>query len=106
MFISKAEKENLISTINLLRDHIGLLRKEIKADIQALKDIRSVEALSHNTKEYWEALESRLERAIKPRKAYRPPPLVKTPEAPWGLKLDGTPRKRPGIPPKTTSKQS
>ena len=30
-------------------------------------------------------------------------PLLKTPEAPWGLKLDGGPRRRPGRPPKTTT---
>ena len=30
-------------------------------------------------------------------------PLVKTPEAPWGLKKDGGPRKRPGRPPKRTT---
>jgi hypothetical protein len=30
-------------------------------------------------------------------------PLVKTPEAPWGLKKDGGPRKRPGRPPKITT---
>lgn len=30
-------------------------------------------------------------------------PLVKTPEAPWGVKKDGSPRRRPGRPRKTTT---
>ena len=38
---------------------------------------------------------------ISPLKGIKRGPFVKTPEAPWGLKLDGTPRKRPGKPLKT-----
>lgn len=37
---------------------------------------------------------------LKASKAKAPRPLVKTAEAPWGLKLNGMPRKRPGRAPK------
>ena len=81
MFISNAEKDSINFSINLIKGQIDLLR----AEIQELKNSKPVEAI----------------KVVKTRKAYRPPPLVKTPEAPWGLKLDGTPRKRPGRPPFT-----
>lgn len=35
---------------------------------------------------------------ISPLKGIKRGPFVKTPEAPWGMKKDGTPRKRPGYP--------
>jgi hypothetical protein len=41
-----------------------------------------------------------------PTKGIKLGPLVKTPEAPWGVKKDGGPRRRPGRPPKITNKQS
>jgi hypothetical protein len=81
MFISNAEKDSINFSINLIKGQIESLR----AEIQALKEIKPVEAI----------------KVVKTRKAYRPPPLVKTPEAPWGLKLNGAPRKRPGRPPFT-----
>jgi hypothetical protein len=81
MFISNAEKDSINFSINLIKGQIESLR----AEIQELKAHKPDEAIE----------------VVKKRKAYRPPPLVKTPEAPWGLKLDGTPRKRPGRPPFT-----
>ena len=87
MFISNAEKDSINFSINLIKGQIESLR----AEIQAIKEIKPDEAI--------EAIEAI--KVVKTRKAYRPPPLVKTPEAPWGLKLDGTPRKRPGRQPFT-----
>ena len=40
-------------------------------------------------------LEAQIEK-LKPRQKPAPKPIFKTDEAPWGYKLDGSPRKRPG----------
>ncbi len=76
MFISNAEKDSINSSINLIKGQIELLLVEI----QELKNRKPVMAI----------------KAVKPKKAYRPSPLVKTAEAPWGYKKDGTPRASPG----------
>jgi hypothetical protein len=43
---------------------------------------------------------SRLEAQIEKLKPKLKPPIFRTDEAPWGYKLDGTPKKRPGMSPK------
>lgn len=41
-------------------------------------------------------------KALKASKATTKPPILRTAEAPWGYKLNGTPKKRPGLQPKKT----
>jgi hypothetical protein len=46
-----------------------------------------------------EIVVSRLEAQIEKLKPKLKPPIFRTDEAPWGYKLDGTPKKRPGMAP-------
>jgi hypothetical protein len=68
MFISNAEKHDIQVAINLLKGQIAFLLDEVK-DLKARKPVKEKKA-----------------------KAF----IVRTAEAPWGYKLDGTPKKQPG----------
>ena len=81
MFISNDEKIQIRISIRTLTAQVDHLFEEIKG----LKAKGPVDAV----------------KVVKARKAYRPPPLIKTAEAPWGQKKYGSPRKRPGRPPFT-----
>lgn len=69
MFISNAEKHDIQIAINLLKGQIAFLLDEVK-DLKAKKQ----------PKEKGKAF------------------IIRTAEAPWGYKLDGTPRKQSGRP--------
>jgi hypothetical protein len=69
MFISNAEKHDIQVAINLLKGQIAFLLDEVK-DLKASKHFKDKG----------------------PTKAF----IIRTAEAPWGYKLDGTPKKQPG----------
>lgn len=73
MFISNWEKENMRVSIRTLQAQMVHVMDELKA----------------------------LKAKQKPKKAPKAP-IVRTGEAPWGYKKDGTPKKRPGKPLPTT----
>lgn len=75
MFISNTEKYQIQKTIKTLLATVSDLSRENEAMKQSIIE---------------------LEQKAKSFKK----PIVRTPEAPWGYKMNGTPRKRPGrIPP-------
>lgn len=80
MFISNAEKDRLRIMIQSAQASISELARENQAMKQAIID-----------------LEERLKTKQKP--------VVKTTDAPWGLKKDGTPKNRPGRKLKTESQE-
>jgi len=69
MFISSFEKSGIQKSLKSLQDQISELKDQVSK-------------LSSKVK------------SPKVKKSNRP--LIRTADAPWGLKLDGTPRKRPG----------
>ncbi len=71
MFISKVEKNRIRVEIGLLKGQIAFLLDEVK-DLKASKHFKDK----------------------CPTKAF----IIRTAEAPWGYKLDGTPKKQPGRP--------
>ena len=73
MFISNDEKQEIQMAISLLKSQVSALCDAIR-DINASKPVKEKKA-----------------------KAF----IVRTAEAPWGYKLDGTPKKRPGFKPKS-----
>ena len=70
MFISNYEKEQMRVSIRTLQAQVIHLFDEIK-ELKASKAAKK-----------------------------KPPSIFRTDEAPWGYKLDGTPKKRPGMSPK------
>jgi hypothetical protein len=72
MFISKSEKQEMQIAIDLLKGQIAFLCDEIR-ELRASKQFKG----NSQTKAF----------------------IIRTAEAPWGYKLDGTPKKRPGTAP-------
>ena len=84
MFISNAEKNYLQEVTRSMQAVIAEMTREAAAMKQA---IINLEAQVENLKKT----------PRKPAKQKRArTPIIRTPEAPWGVKKDGTPRKRPG----------
>jgi hypothetical protein len=75
MFISNYDKEQMRVAIRTLQAQVTHLFDEIK-ELKATKIVNKV---------------------VKK----KPAPIFRTAEAPWGYKLDGTPKKRPGKTPAT-----
>ncbi len=69
MFISKSEKQEMQIAIDLLKGQIAFLCDEIR-ELRASKQFKG----NSQTKAF----------------------IIRTAEAPWGYKLDGTPKKQPG----------
>jgi hypothetical protein len=74
MFISNYDKEQMRVAIRTLQSQVTNLIDEIK-ELKASNTVKKV---------------------VKK----KPAPIFRTAEAPWGYKLNGTPRKRPGRPDK------
>jgi hypothetical protein len=78
MFISKAEKQEMQIAIDILKGQIAFLCDEVR-DLRASKHPKG----KSQTKAF----------------------IIRTTEAPWGYKLDGTPKKQPGRPIETKSEE-
>lgn len=106
MFISKAEKEELRISVRTLQAKVkeldslmaGLNERFDRLAAYAIKKKARVEELEGTIKGAQEIIkesDKTFEAIFK---------KVKTAEAPWGYKKDGTPRKRPGRPIPTVAK--
>ena len=80
MFISNLEKSGIQSSLKNLQGQISNLMFQISEMSEEIKALKARNPL----------------KLVKPKKTKVKTPLVKTAEAPWGFKLDGTPRKQPG----------
>jgi chromosome segregation ATPase len=104
----KAKNEKIVHTekgLMMTRGVLFALKDEVAANKKDLHNFRKIAAIREEPvfvldggKESPEVV------AVKTRKPKSTigiilGPLAKTPEAPWGMKKDGTPRKRPGRPP-------
>lgn len=106
MFISKAEKEELrisVRTLQAQSKEINQLIKDLndrfnRLAAYALKKKARVETLERIMKITPEKMGD-IDKTLEP--VFR---KVRTGEAPWGYKKDGTPRKRPGRPIPTVAK--
>ena len=73
MFISNDEKKQMQISIRALETQVAHLLDKIE-DLRASKPIKEKKEKKQKTKTF----------------------IVRTAEAPWGFKLDGTPKSRPG----------
>ena len=88
MFISNSEKEVIRITMQAFQNNLSNALAENKSMKQAIIDLEG----------RINALEKSAKRPAKKEKKQ----ILRTPEAPYGYKLDGTPKKRPGKPLPTT----
>ena len=86
MFISNTEKYQIQMTLRSLQATISDLSRENETMKQAIIE------LEQKAKSF----KKPIGRPLKVKKEKKP--IIRTPEAPYGYKLDGTPKKRPGKP--------
>jgi chromosome segregation ATPase len=103
----KAKNEKIVNTekgLAMTRGVLFALKDEVATNKKDLHDFRKIAAIREEPVFVLDGGKESLEMAavkakkISPLKGIKRGPFVKTPEAPWGMKKDGTPRKRPGYP--------
>jgi hypothetical protein len=101
----KAKNEKIVNTekgLAITRGVLFALKDEVATNKKDLHDFRKIAAIREEPVFVLDGGQAPPEmvtvKAKKPRstKGIILGPLVKTPEAPWGMKKDGAPRKRPG----------
>jgi chromosome segregation ATPase len=115
----KTNNEKIVSTekgLTITRGVLFALKDEVATNKKDLHDFRKIAAIREEPVFVLDGGQASPEVAavkakkISPLKGIKRGPFVKTPEAPWGMKKDGTPRKRPGYPahtkPETKNEQS
>jgi chromosome segregation ATPase len=115
----KAKNEKIVNTekgLAITRGVLFALKDEVATNKKDLHDFRKIAVIREEPvfvldggKESPEVAAVKAKK-ISPLKGIKRGPFAKTPEAPWGMKKDGTPRKRPGYPahtkPETKNEQS
>ena len=101
----KAKNEKIVSTekgLTITRGVLFALKDEVATNKKDLHDFRKIAVIREEPVFVLDGGQASPEVAavkakkISPLKGIKLGPYVKTPEAPWGMKKDGTPRKRPG----------
>jgi chromosome segregation ATPase len=98
--IKNAKLVSIEKSLEITRGVLFALKNEVAANKKDLHDFRKIAVIREEPVFALVAPEKIAVKAkkISPLKGIKLGPYTKTPEAPWGLKLDGTPRKRPGRP--------
>jgi chromosome segregation ATPase len=98
--IKNAKLVSIEKSLEITRGVLFALKNQVAANKKDLHDFQKIAVIREEPVFALVAPEKIAVKAkkISPLKGIKIGPYIKTPEAPWGLKLDGTPRKRPGRP--------